>query len=114
DLSAKSKTASGNTQQFMPSKEEILKFIEENPDRAGKRELAKAFNIKGGSRVLLKDLLRELADEGLVEKRARRLSRPGTLPPITVLSITGRDKEGGLLARPVEWDEEVMALRRLL
>jgi len=103
----------------MPSKEEILKFIEENPDRAGKRELAKAFNIKGGSRVLLKDLLRELADEGLVEKRARRLSRPGTLPPITVLSITGRDKEGGLLARPVEWDEEsygtppVVMIRRM-
>jgi len=90
---------------YLPTRQEILKFIEENPDRAGKRELAKAFNIKGDARVYLKDLLRELSDEGLVEKRDRRLSRPGSLPPIASLNITGRDKEGGLVASPVDWDE---------
>jgi len=90
---------------YLPTRQEVLKFIEENPDRAGKRELAKAFNIKGDARVYLKDLLRELADEGLLEKRDRRLSRPGSLPPIASLIITGRDKEGGLVASPVDWDE---------
>lgn len=90
---------------YLPTRQEVLKFIEENPDRAGKRELAKAFNIKGDARVYLKDLLRELSDEGLVEKRDRRLSRPGSLPPIASLNITGRDKEGGLVASPVDWDE---------
>ncbi|MDR6431954.1 ribonuclease R [Brucella pseudogrignonensis] len=90
---------------YLPTREEVLKFIEENPDRAGKRELAKAFNIKGDARVYLKDLLRELSDEGLVQKRDRRLSRPGSLPPIASLNITGRDKEGGLVASPVDWDE---------
>ncbi|WP_141049112.1 hypothetical protein, partial [Brucella melitensis] len=39
---------------FLPTREEVLKYIEENPDRAGKRELAKAFNIKGDARVYLK------------------------------------------------------------
>src|SRR5690606_7701719 len=34
-----------------------------------------------------------------------RLSRPGALPAVTVLDITGRDEDGGLLARPSEWDE---------
>ena len=29
-----------------------------------------------------------------------------TLPSVTVLDITARDREGGLLARPVQWDEE--------
>lgn len=90
---------------YLPTRQEVLKFIEENPDRAGKRELAKAFNIKGDARVYLKDLLRELADEGLLEKRARRLSRPGSLPPIATLNITGRDNDGGLVARPTDWDE---------
>ncbi|MBC8719057.1 MULTISPECIES: ribonuclease R [Brucella/Ochrobactrum group] len=96
----------GDSTSFLPTRDEVLKFIEENPDRAGKRDLAKAFNIKGDARVYLKDLLRELSDEGLLEKRARRLSRPGTLPPISVLNITGRDNDGGLLARPAEWDED--------
>lgn len=89
----------------LPTRQDVLKFIEENPDRAGKRELAKAFNIKGDARVYLKNLLRELADDGLLEKRARRLSRPGSLPPIATLRITGRDNDGGLVARPSDWDE---------
>ncbi|MFD1198904.1 ribonuclease R [Brucella gallinifaecis] len=116
---AKSEAALSNDPvAFLPTRDEVLKFIQENPDRAGKRELAKAFNIKGDARVYLKDLLRELSDEGLLEKRARRLSRPGALPPIAVLNITGRDTDGGLLARPTEWDEEnfghppVVAIRR--
>lgn len=96
---------SADPMAYLPTREEVLKFIEENPDRAGKRELAKAFNIKGDARVYLKDLLRELSDEGLVQKRDRRFSRPGSLPPIASLNITGRDKEGGLVASPVDWDE---------
>ncbi len=104
---AKSEAAqAGDSTSFLPTRDEVLKFIEENPDRAGKRDLAKAFNIKGDARVYLKDLLRELGDEGLLEKPARRLSRPGTLPPISVLNIIGRDNDGGLISRPAEWDEE--------
>ncbi len=104
---AKSEAAqAGDSTSFLPTRDEVLKFIEENPDRAGKRDLAKAFNIKGDARVYLKDLLRELGDEGLLEKRARRLSRPDTLPPISVLNIIGRDNDGGLISRPAEWDEE--------
>lgn len=90
---------------FMPTREQVLQYIEENPDRAGKREIAKAFNIKGDGRIYLKHLLQELAEDGLVEKRARKLSRPGFLPPVAVLDITGRDEDGGLIGRPSEWDE---------
>jgi len=91
---AKSEAHAGDPHAFLPTREEVLKYIEENPDRAGKRELAKAFNIKGDARVYLKDLLRELADDGLVEKRARKLSRPGSLPSVAVLDVTGRDDDG--------------------
>lgn len=87
----------------LPTRDDILTFIKENPDRAGKRDIAKAFNLKGDNRIFLKDVLRDLADEGLVEKRAKRLSAKGALPHVTVLDITGRDKDGGLIARPAEW-----------
>ena len=91
---------------FRPSRDEILAFVRENPDQAGKRELARAFNLKGADRIWLKDLLRELQDDGLLEKRAKRFARPGTLPHVVVLDIFSRDPDGLLLARPTEWPDE--------
>ncbi len=89
----------------MPTREQILAFIRENPDAAGKREIAKAFNLKGDAKIELKQMLRDMADDGLVEKRRKRLAQSGTLPHVAVLDIFGRDSGGGLLAKPMEWDE---------
>lgn len=103
---APSSEQTNTTLVYLPTREDILKFIEENPDRAGKREIAKAFNIKGHARIHLKDILRDLTDTGELQKRAKKLSRPGSpgsMPSIAVLDITGRDSDGGLMARPSEW-----------
>ncbi|MGN6306116.1 MAG: ribonuclease R, partial [Mesorhizobium sp.] len=88
---------------YRPSRDEILRYIAENPDRSGKREIAKAFALRGDDRIWLKDMLRDLADEGLLEKSRKRHIRPGALPHVTVLEIFGRDSEGGLLARPIDY-----------
>jgi ribonuclease R len=85
-----------------PSRDDILKFIAENPDRSGKREIAKAFSLRGDDRVWLKHELQELEDEGLLEKRRKRLIRPGALPHVLVLEIIARDADGDLLARPAD------------
>lgn len=87
----------------LPTRDEVLTFIAANPDLASKRDIAKAFSVRGANRVLLKDMLRELADEGLVELRRKRLVRAGNLPHVCVLDIYARDSDGGLLARPNEW-----------
>lgn len=94
---------------FRPSREDILRYIEENPDRAGKREIAKAFSLRGEDRVWLKDMLRDLQDEGALRKDSKRFLKPGALPHVVVLDVFGRDEEGGLLARPSEYpaDEPV-------
>jgi ribonuclease R len=97
------------SETYLPTKQDILTFITENPDRAAKRDIAKAFNLKGDARIYLKDILRELADDGQVEKRAKRLSRPNSLPPIAALTITGRDSDGGLVGRPIEWSGDTAA-----
>jgi len=96
--------ASPKQDAYLPSREQILEYIKENPEHAGKREIAKAFNLKGEARVVLRDMLRDLADDGLLEKRSKRLSLPGSLPNVAVLDITGRDSGGGLIAKPAEWD----------
>ncbi len=90
----------------VPPRDVLLEFIAENPDRASKREIAKAFGLKGEARVELKDLLRTLEDEGLLKKSRKSLSRPGALPPVTVLDITTRDKDGELIGRPAEWPDD--------
>ena len=90
----------------LPSKEELLAFIGERPGKVGTREIARAFNLKNDRRAALKRLLRELAEEGHVESRRKKLHHPGTLPSVTLADIVGRDPDGEWLATPTEWDED--------
>ena len=98
----------------LPSKQEILDFLEQSTAQAGKREIARAFGVKGADRITLKALLRDMADEGLIAGSRRKLTRPGTLPPVTVLEIVSRDPDGEFIARPATWDEEHGAPPRIL
>jgi len=90
----------------LPDRETLIRFVAEHPSRSSKRDIAKAFSVRGDDRVALKQLLRDLEDEGLLERRRKRLVRPGSLPPVTVLDITARDADGSLMARPSEWPED--------
>ncbi len=90
----------------MPSREDILKFIADNPGKAGKREIARHFGIVGAARIPLKRMLKDLAESGHIEKRRKRMLRPGDLPPVFVVKITGRTGDGEMLAIPMNWDEE--------
>ncbi len=90
----------------LPSREELLAFIRERTGKVGMRDIARAFGAKNADRAALKRMLRELAEGGHIEQHRKRLHRAGTLPPVVLADITGRDSDGELLARPTEWDEE--------
>ncbi|SIT81445.1 ribonuclease R [Pontibaca methylaminivorans] len=90
----------------IPTKAEILEWIAENPSLASKREIAKAFGIKGAARIDLKRVLHELEDEGHLEKRRKSYRDPERLPPVSVLKVLAPDAEGDLFARPLEWRGE--------
>jgi ribonuclease R len=89
-----------------PSRQAILDYIAESPGKAGKREIARAFGITGARRIELKRVLKEMADEGLIDGRRKRIRRPGALPSVTVLVVEGIDDQGEPIGVPVEWDEE--------
>ena len=73
----------------------------------GKREIARAFHIKGDQRIELKQLLRDLRDSGeIAADRAKTFRDPKALTDITVLEITRVDADGHLLATPRRHDEE--------
>jgi ribonuclease R len=89
----------------LPSREELLAFIREHAGKVGTREIARAFGAKNADRAALKRMLRDLAEGGHIERHRKRLHGAGTLPPVVLADITGRDSDGELLARPTEWDE---------
>ena len=88
-----------------PSRDAIVAFIRANPGKIGTREIAREFGLKNADRVELKRILRELADDGTIAKRGRKILEPAALPPTVIADITGRDTDGELLATPTEWDD---------
>ena len=96
----------GKSTPGLPSKDDLLAFIATQQGEVGTRELARAFGLKNADRASLKAMLRELADEGRIERRRRKLHPAGALPPVVLADIVGRDADGELIATPTEWDEE--------
>ena len=91
----------------LPTREQVLEFIKASPGHVGKREIARAFRLAGPQREALKELLVELEDEGALQRgRGRRFGRPGTLPSVTIVEVSGLDADGEILAKPVTWTEE--------
>jgi ribonuclease R len=88
----------------LPSRQDILDFLRTAGTKAGKREIARAFSVKGGDRVALKGLLAEMAQEGLLRGNRKGFKEHGHLPPVAVLEIVARDADGELIAEPVVWD----------
>jgi ribonuclease R len=88
-----------------PSKNDVLAFIARQSGKIGTREIVRAFGMKKADRTALKRMLHELAEEGHVERRRRKLHRPGTLPQVVLADIAMRDADGELIALPTEWDE---------
>jgi len=90
----------------LPTREKLVEWISANPKATSKREISRAFNVKGNDKIGLKAMLRDLADEGIIEKRGKRIAEAGSLPSVTVLDISGRDGDGGLIATPVNWNTD--------
>ena len=91
----------------VPTRDELLAFIKESATPVGKREIARAYGIKGDQRIELKELLRDLRDSGdIAADRAKTFKDPKALTDITVLEIVKVDDDGHLLAVPRRHDEE--------
>ncbi|QZN99949.1 ribonuclease R [Chenggangzhangella methanolivorans] len=90
----------------LPSRDELVAFITQSGGKTDKREIARAFHVKGDERVELKRMLHELEDDGVVNRRGKTLGRAGYLPNVTLADVTGRDGHGELIAEPADWDED--------
>ena len=89
----------------LPSRQQILDFIKEAKDPAGKREIARAFGLKGQEKIQLKALLKDMADEGLIDGKRTAYHRMGGVPKVTVLRVVDTD-EGEAIAVPDTWQPD--------
>jgi len=90
-----------------PTRDQILQFVENAGGHATRRDIARAFNIKGDARIDLKRLLKEMQADGALDRSGKRgAAKPGALPPVTVIDITGRDADGELEGAPAKWTDE--------
>ncbi|HEU4804644.1 MAG TPA: ribonuclease R [Nitrobacter sp.] len=97
-----------------PDRETIVAFIRAHPGQAGTREIAREFGLKNADRIALKQILRDLANDGTIVKQGRKLNQAEALPPTLIADITGHDRDGELLATPTEWNEEAGAPPKIL
>lgn len=97
----------------IPTKQQILDWLADHPGESSKRDIAKAFGIKGAARIELKRLLKELDASGAVARRRRSFREADKLPPVSLLSVLPPDAAGDLFATPLEWQGEGAAPRVL-
>src|SRR6478672_852175 len=91
----------------LPSRKQILDFIASSDQPAGKRELARAFGLHGNDKIALKTLLKDMADEGLIDhSRGRTFHQMGGVPKVTVLRVQSVDDSGNVFAVPEQWHAE--------
>jgi ribonuclease R len=89
-----------------PHKDEILSHISVSTEPLTKREIARAFDVKGDDRKKLKDILRDLEASGKIVKGPKQAySVPNALPSVTMVQVTHTDIDGDIFAKPLDWDE---------
>lgn len=91
----------------LPSRKQILDFIASSDQPAGKREIARAFGLSGQDKIALKTLLKDMADDGLIDASpGRAFHKAGGVPKVTVLRIVEADEDGNVRGVPEQWTGE--------
>lgn len=88
----------------LPTPQEILEFIQSSGAKTSKRDIARAFALKGMDRVWLKDQLKKMAAEGTIDRGRKKAMRAGgTLPPILMVQVSpDLSEEGEVILIPVD------------
>ena len=89
----------------LPSKAQVLEFIASAEGVVGKREVARHFGLQGHEKIMLKALLKDMAEEGLIDGKKTAFHRMGGVPKVTVLRVVAIE-EGEAIAIPDSWQPD--------
>lgn len=93
------------TEISLPSEAELIEYITSQGGFVLRRDIARAFRIKGANRRHLKGLLKELEHKGQLERKGKSY-KSKTLDTLVVVEFLGESPEGDLLACPIHEAQE--------
>jgi ribonuclease R len=89
----------------LPGKDDIAKFIRETPGEVSRREIARAFNVKGDDRAKLRAILAEMSNDGALGRRnSKKFHIASDLPEILAIDVMSVDDAGDLSCLPASWE----------
>ncbi|MGJ8529728.1 ribonuclease R [Maritalea sp.] len=90
----------------MPTRDQVVEYLDLNPNKASKRDLAKAFGIRGEDRIILKALLREMEEDGVINRSRKAYKRTAELPSVTVIEIPSAADPEHMIGYPAKWNDD--------
>src|SRR3546814_20749200 len=97
-MSTRARKAAESRPGSLPTREQVMDFITSSDQPTGKREIARAFGLHGAEKIAFKALLKDLADEGLIDSAPwRAFHKLGVVPKGTVLRIVDDDGTTGTI-----------------
>ena len=89
----------------LPSRNSVRSFLAEAGRKLHFRDVARAFSVGPDDRKALRGIMRSLEASGDAERAGRKTFAPaGQLPENALVEVTGIDRNGEAIARPVVWD----------
>ncbi|PCI00771.1 MAG: ribonuclease R [Alphaproteobacteria bacterium] len=85
--------------------EQLFDYLKGIQTPMSKRDLAKAFGLKGDARIELKDAIRDLMEAGSIKKNSRKeyhLADKQDIPAIAVFEVIEINDDGDVLALPTD------------
>lgn len=96
--------ASKLTRTALPSRQEILDFLKTGDGDTARREIARAFDVKGDARADLRRLLKKMEEEGHIDRKGpKHFAQAGVLPPVAPIDVMSIDEDGDLVCMPAGW-----------
>ncbi|MHA7872965.1 MAG: ribonuclease R family protein, partial [Hyphococcus sp.] len=93
-----------NTARQLPSKKEILDFLKDSDQSVVRRDIARAFGVKGEARGELRALLKDMEAQGAINiGDGKRIEHSSDLPPVAPIDVMSVDEDGDLLCMPATW-----------
>lgn len=93
-------------EKHLPTFDEVVAYLNKQTQTVSKRDLVRAFGVKGDDRTYLKHVLKEIEQRGILHRKGRHFLPNSALLDRLEVEVTGQDSQGDLVARPLHWNGE--------